>query len=268
MSERVRIDRSADIAYVTLVHATKHNALDWEMLTALVDAAESLGRDRGLRGVILHAEGPSFCSGLDFPKFTKEPARMARAFAKLRPGGTNLFQEACWAFRRLPLPVAAVLHGRCFGGGLQLALAADFRFTTPDCELSIMEAKWGLIPDMTGSVTLRELMTIDQAKRLTMTGRVFRGDEALRYNLVTEVSADPMAAAEGLMAELVTRSPDSVAATKQLFHDTWVAPEDAAFSLETRLQALLLTGKNQRAAMQANFEKRAPRFGKRLRMLG
>jgi enoyl-CoA hydratase/carnithine racemase len=268
VSDRVRIDRQGDVAYLTLTHASKHNALDWEMLNALVEAADTLGADRALRGVILHGEGASFCSGLDFPKFTKEPTRMARAFAKIGLRSTNLFQEACWAFRRLPMPVIAVLHGRCFGGGVQLALAADFRFTTPDCELSIMEAKWGLIPDMTGSVTLRELMPMDQAKLLTMTGRVFSGEQALSYNLVTDVCVDPMAEAEALMAELITRSPDSVAATKQLFHQTWVADEDTAFSVESRLQALVLLGQNQRAAMKANFKKQAPRFGRRLRMLG
>jgi enoyl-CoA hydratase/carnithine racemase len=267
MTERLKIDRRGDVAYLTLTHSKKHNALDWEMLCALVDAADELKKDRTLRGVILSGEGPSFCSGLDFPKFTKEPMKLVRAFAKYGVRSTNLFQEACWAYRRLPVPVAAVLHGRCFGGGVQLALAADFRFTTPDCQLSILEAKWGLIPDMTGSVTLRELMPIDQAKRLTMTGRVFSGEEALGYNLVTEVNADPMGAAESLMAEICARSPDSVAATKQLFQETWVATEDEAFSRESRLQALVLTGSNQRAAMNANFKKEPPRFGRRLRGL-
>lgn len=85
----------------------------------------------------------------------------------------------------------ACLHGVCFGGGLQIALGADFRFTTPDCQLSLMEAKWGLIPDMSVSVTLRELCPMDIAKELSMTGRIFTADEAKQYNLVTRICQDP-----------------------------------------------------------------------------
>ena len=261
--DRVRITREGDVAYVTLIRADKHNALDWDMLNALVEAAAELRADRRVRGAVIHGEGGSFCSGLDFPQFTKQPTRLARAFAKLTGSSTNLFQEACWAFRNLPIPVAAVLHGRCYGGGLQLALAADFRFAEPSTELSILEAKWGLIPDMTGSVTLSELLPMDVAKRLTMTGEMFDAEAAKGYGLVTEVTNDPMGAAEALLATIAARSPDSVAATKRLFHESWTASEERAFSLETWLQAKVLAGKNQRAAMKSNFAKKPPRFGPR-----
>lgn len=270
MSHRIRIERTGpegQVAHVVLQHADKHNALDWDMLCALVDTGRELARDRSLRAVIMRAEGPSFCSGLDFPRFTKQPAKLLRAFAKYGLRSTNLFQEACWVWRRLPVPVLAVVHGRCFGGGIQLALSADFRFVTPDCQMSILEAKWGLIPDMSGSVTLRELMPIDQAKRLVMTGRTFTGEEALGFGLATEVSEDPMQAAEALVEELLTRSPDAIAGAKRLLHETWVADEDAAFSRETRLQALVLAGQNQRAAMKANFARKAPKYSKRSRVL-
>lgn len=128
--------------------------------------------------------------------------------------GTNGFQEACWAWRRLRIPVIALIHGRCYGGGLQLALAADFRFTTPDAEFSILEAKWGLIPDMSGSVTLSQLIGIDTAKRLTMTGEMFDGFYAKEIGLVTQVSADPEADAQELIDQILSRSPDSVAPPK------------------------------------------------------
>ena len=86
--------------------------------------------------------------------------------------GTNRFQQALWAWRELPVPVIAVTRGHVFGAGIQLALAADFRFTTPDCQWSVLEAKWGLVPDMSGTVPLAELTTADVAKRLVMTGEV------------------------------------------------------------------------------------------------
>lgn len=260
MNDRVRLEIRNEVAYVTMVRSDKYNALDWDMLCALVDAADAISRDKTLRAVILQGEGKAFCSGLDFPSFTRQPARMVRGFLKYGVKTTNLFQEVAWCWRRLPVPVIAVIHGYCYGGGLQIALAADFRYTTPDCEFSILEAKWGLVPDMTGTVTLRELLPIDQAKLLTMTGRMFSGEEARALNIVTAVSADPLAEAESLVEEIRTRSPDAVAATKQLFQETWVAGVRRAFSRESRIQLGLLLGKNQKIATQANFKREKPEF--------
>ena len=260
IKDRIRFEIKENVAYVTLARADKYNGLDLDMLEALVKAAKMVEKDRGIRAVIISGEGKVFCAGLDFGSVTKQPVRVFRAFTKFGSKSTNLFQECCWAWRRLQVPVVAVTHGRCYGGGVQIALAADFRFSTPDCEFSIMEAKWGLVPDMTGSVSLRELLPMDVAKELTMTGRAFDGTEAKALNLVTGLSEEPMAAAEALVAEIKTRSPDSVAATKALFEKTWIEDEDEAFSIESKLQFKLLRGKNQKEAMKANFQKREPRF--------
>lgn len=262
MNERVRVEVRDQVAHVTMTRADKFNALDWDMLNGLVDAAKQVAKDRSIRAVILSGEGPAFSSGLDFPSFAKTPARMVRGFLKYGRQA-NLFQEAAFCWRELPVPVVAVLHGRCYGGGVQIALGADFRFATPDCELSILEAKWGLVPDMSGTITLRELLPIDQAKLLTMTGRMFDGNEALRLGLVTGVSADPHAAALALVEELKQRSPDSVSATKSLFQETWVASARKALSIESWKQLALLLGPNQKVAMRANFEKKKPAFGPR-----
>lgn len=260
MSQRVKLEIRDEVAYVSMIRTDKYNAIDWDMLTDMVETAQKIGRDKSIRAVILQGEGNAFCSGLDFPSFTKQPAKMVRGFLKYGIKTTNLFQEVAWCWRRLPVPVIAVIHGYCYGGGVQIALGADFRFTTPDCEFSILEAKWGLVPDMTGTVTLRELLPMDQAKLLTMTGRMFNGTEARALNLVTGVSDNPLAEAEKLVAEIKTRSPDSVAATKQLFHETWVAGVRRAFSKESRIQLGLLLGKNQKIAVDANFKKKKPAF--------
>ncbi|SDJ24939.1 Enoyl-CoA hydratase/carnithine racemase [Rhodococcus triatomae] len=213
--------------------------------------------------MILRGDGAAFSAGLDFASVGKNPARLALAFAKIPGQKTNLFQRACWAWRSLPVPVIAVLHGRCYGGGLQLALAADFRFSTPDCELSVLEAKWGLIPDMTGSVTLRELVGMDLAKRLTMTGEMFDGRRAHEWGLVSGVSEHPLTDAEELAARIATRSPDSVAATKKLFQNTWHRSPRAAFAVETLLQLRLLTGRNHTIARKAGTAGPTPEFGPR-----
>jgi enoyl-CoA hydratase/carnithine racemase len=242
----------------------KHNGVDWQMMLAWRDTARALKADRSLRAVILRGEGQSFCSGLDFGSFTNSPARIARGFVPWVPwGSTNLFQEVCRAWRDIPVPVIAVLHGRCYGAGVQLALAADFRFTTPECELSVMEAKWGLIPDMSGTITLRDLVGIDQAKLLTLTGRMIDGVEAGRIGLVTEVLDEPMAAAVSLAQEICTRSPDSVAVGKRLLQDNWHASERNALARERRVQWMLMIGGNFREALKANFAKRTPKFSPR-----
>lgn len=260
MSERVTLETRGGIAYVTMTRPDKLNGLDFAMFEALVDAADQIRRDRTVRAAILRGDGPAFCAGLDFASVGKEPVRMARTFMKLPFQSTNLFQQAAWCWRELPVPVLAVLHGRCYGGGMQIALAADFRFATPDCELSIMEAKWGLVPDMTGSITLRELLPMDVAMRLTMTGEVFDGARAAELGLVTEVSDDPLGGAEALAAQIITRSPDSVAASKSLLHGTWHQSPGGALALESRIQRFLLLGRNHAIARRANMAKQAPQF--------
>lgn len=260
MSERVRFEVREQIAYVTMTRTDKYNALDWEMFVGLIGAARKISRDKSIRAVILQGDGKAFCSGLDFPSFAKQQGRMVRGFLTYGVKTTNMFQEVAWCWRRLPVPVIAVIHGYCYGGGLQIALGADFRFTTPDCEFSILEAKWGLIPDMSGTVTLRELLPMDQAKLLAMTGRMLSGEEALKLNMVTAVSAEPLAEAEKLAAEIKTRSPDSVASTKALFQENWVNGVRSAFRRERYLQLGLLFGKNRFIAQEANFKKQKPEF--------
>lgn len=248
--EPVRVQQHPDgIAEVILCNPERHNAVSEVLMLNLIRIGRELRRDRNLRAVILHAEGPSFCSGLDIPSFMKQPRSMVLNFLRPFWRSTNNFQEVAWVWRRLPVPVIAVLHGRCYGAGLQIALAADFRLATADCELSILEAKWGLVPDMSGTVTLRELLPMDLAKRLTMTGELFTADVGQDMGLVTSVHADPLQAARDLAAQLVTRSPDSVAATKLLFQRAWPASAAVAFCWERWYQLRLLLGRNQRVAV-------------------
>ena len=251
------------IAHVRLTRADKLNALTLQTLDELVGTARELRRDRTLRAVVLSGEGASFCAGLDFASAMKSPAGIVKAFLPAPWRGTNTFQEACWAWRRLPVPVIAAVDGHCYGGGLPLALAADFRVAAPDSEWSVLEARWGLIPDMTGIRTLAELVGMDSAKRLTMTAQMLSGKEASELGLVTELAADPVAAANDLAHEIAERSPDSVAAAKRLFNRTWSSSPRATFARERVEQLLLLTLANTRAARTAAFETVAPVFGPR-----
>ncbi|GAB4589715.1 crotonase/enoyl-CoA hydratase family protein [Nocardia sp. IFM 10818] len=240
MSTNVTLTVDGDRAYVALDRPDKHNGLTIEMLRELVRLAGVIARRSDIRVVILSGNGPSFSSGLDIAKAMGNPLDVLRAFVPLPWRGTNVFQEACWAWRRLPQPVIAVVHGRCYGGGLQLALAADFRFVTPDSEFSVMEAKHGLIPDMTGAATLSRLVGIDQALLLTMTADPVDAGYAERIGLVTEVSADPRAAAEKLADRIAARPAHAVAAAKKLFDRTWQASVRRTLSIERATQLPLI----------------------------
>ena len=256
---RVLIEYRQHLAIVALNRPDKYNALDFELMRALIEAARQLRRRRDIRAVILKAEGKAFCAGLDFASVTRQPARILAAFLPwLRKD--NLFQRLCLAWRDLPMPVIAVTHGYCFGGGFQLALGCDFRFSTPDCEFSIMEIQWGLIPDMGASVTLRELVPVDVAMELSMTGRRFGAGEALAMNLISRIEDQPLAAAEALAEILAEQSPDAITAAKRLFKQTRHGSERRALRRERSLQLRLLLGGNQREAMRARMEKRPAKF--------
>jgi enoyl-CoA hydratase/carnithine racemase len=269
VAEHISYRVDGPIAYVALARPEKLNGLTLEMMDDLVDAARRIRRDRDIRAVILSGEGTSFCTGLDFASASRNPLKVARSFVPIPSWlpvfgrGTNLFQRCCWVWRELPVPVLAVIEGHCFGAGMQLALAADFRFATQDCEFSIMEARWGLIPDMSGTATLRELVGIDTAKALTMTGAVIGAVEAAELGLITQATEEPLLDALALAAQIIDQSPDAVAEAKQLFNNAWAAGLMRAFARERWAQLRLLAGPNSRIARNARLNGTAPSYQQR-----
>lgn len=253
------------IAQVRLTRADKRNALTLQTLRELKQTAETLRKDRALRAVVLSGEGADFCAGLDFGSVMKDSVGIARSFVPHPLKGTNLFQEAPWAWRRIPVPVIAAVQGNCLGGGLQIALAADFRYSTPDAQWSVLEGKWGIIPDMSGVQSLKEVVGIDTAKRLTMTAAFVSGKDARDLGLVTAVDSDPVAAATEFARELAQRSPDQLAAAKRLFNDTWMASARRTFSRERLEQLPLLFAANTKIAQKAAREKVAAQYRNRRR---
>lgn len=262
LRDRVSIDFDDHLAVVSLNRPEKYNALDLPMMQALVEAARLIRRQPDVRAVILHGHGNAFSSGLDFASVSRQPARVVRAFLPWF-GKANLFQRLSLVWRDLPMPVIAVTHGYCFGGGFQIALGCDFRFSTPECQFSIMEIDWGLIPDMGASVMLRDLVALDQALELTLTGRRFAADEALDKNLITRIDHDPLGAAHELANQIASRSPDAIAAAKKLLTSTRQGSERCALRRERWGQLGVLTGANQREAMRARSGKRRPNFRQR-----
>jgi enoyl-CoA hydratase/carnithine racemase len=261
MSEdRVRIEVADHVATVTLVRADKHNALDRAMFEAIIAAAERLAGEPRVRAVVLHGNGPSFCSGLDLASLVSTDAGIDAIVAPLHDEPPNWFQRTAYEWLRLPVPVIAAVHGNCFGGGLQIALAADVRIATADARLSVMEVKWGLIPDMSISRTLPRLVGIDVAKELTYTGRVISGAEADALGLVTRLADDPLAAARELAVEIASRSPDAVRGAKRLFDTAWTQTPEQSLALEAEIQRSLIGSPNQLAAVTAGLQKQPAQF--------
>ncbi len=259
VESRITLELDPPVAIVTLTRPEKHNALDLTMLDAISAAAMRLQSEHAVRAVVLTGAGPSFCSGLDFTAVAA--AGGLEAFSSILDEPTpNYFQRAAHGWIDVPVPVIAAIKGNCLGGGLQIALAADIRIATPDARLSVMEGRWGLIPDMSITRTLPRLVGIDVAKELTYTARIVSGEEAARLGLVTHVSADPLADALALAREIASRSPDAVRRAKRLFEEGWNGPAGETLALEAMLQSELIGTPNQLAAVQAGLTKQEPKF--------
>jgi len=261
MSDRVTIECSDGVADVRLNRPEKHNALDMALFEALVGAGKRLAGDGSRRAVVLSGEGPAFCAGIDVSAFSSGDGPSTDTLLELYEGGPATFaQQAAHTWTALPVPVVAAVHGVCFGAGIQIALAADIRCVAPDARLSVMEIEWGLIPDVTGSQTLRHLVRLDVAKELTFTGRIVSGTEAVELGLATHLSETPHAAALELAHEIAGKSPDAIRAGKRLLNTAGVTSLEAGLALEADLQKGLVGGANQRELVKAKLEKRPPRF--------
>jgi len=242
------------IAFVSLNRPDKYNALSIPLFEELTAVGEELINNKKIRVVILSGNGKGFCSGLDV-KSAMSNGGGKKLMAKEDPGSQNLAQRISLVWRDIPVPVIAAIHGVCFGGGFQIALGADLRFATIDCKFSIMETKWGLIPDMGASVTLPELMTIDLAKELTLSGRIFLAPEAKELGVITKIVDDPMQAAIEYAEQIKERSPDAVMFGKRLFNETWMASDAERLRKETEFQEVLIGSWNQLAATGGNMLK-------------
>ena len=260
MSERAQVTIDNAVATVRMSRPDKLNALDADMFEGLIQAGKQVMADKSVRAVVLHGEGRAFSAGLDFASFMGKPDMMQKLLSRGDESPANMAQRVAWIWQEVQVPVIAAVHGVAFGGGLQIALGADIRYVTPDAQLSVLEIKWGLIPDMSITQTLPQLIPLDVAKELTFTGRVVSGAEAVELGLATKVSDDPLADALATAKLIATKSPHAIRAGKTLLNEAPTMSRADALKLETALQVTLLGSANQMEAVQANMMKRDPHF--------
>ena len=237
-----------EIADVALNRPEKLNALNMPMFKAIDNMINKLRRLKHLRAIIISGNGADFCTGIDVKSIMKSRLAIVQLLWKLRLGQPNLAQRVSVGWRKLPVPVIVAIHGRCWGAGMQVALGGDFRIAAPTASLSIMEGKWGLIPDMGGTLALRENVAIDQAMMLAMTANELTAEQALQAHLITEVHQDPLGRARELASELAARSPDAIAGVKKLYQTAWSANEASILRRETLYQLRVFLGINRMIA--------------------
>ena len=278
MNDRVSISIADGVADVRMIRADKRNALDGAMFSALAEAGEQLKSASGVRVVVLSGEGSSFCAGLDFSSFQSMAGGNGTGGnnASSNGGGggngggnpgsmqdgriTHLGQQVAWVWQELPMPVIAAVHGHALGGGIQIALGADIRIVHPDTQLSVREVHWGLVPDMTGTLMLSQLVRADIAKELVFSARMFDGREAYAIGLATRLSDTPYDDAMVMAREIAGRSPDAVRGAKALINGLLHDKAAAQFAEERRVIGSLIGKPNQVEAVMSNFEKRPAAF--------
>jgi enoyl-CoA hydratase/carnithine racemase len=246
------------VADVRLMRPEKINALDQAMFEAVADAIATLEAMPGLRCVVLSGEGRGFCAGIDLNTLQTNSA--LNDLLVRTHGKANLFQQVAWGWRNLPVPVIAAVHGFAFGAGFQMMLGADIRIAAPDTQLSMMELRWGLVPDIAGFALLRGLVRDDIAREITFTARKFTGEEAARLGVVTHVAIDPHAEAMLLARTIAQSSPQAVRAAKRLLNLSVDADTAAILMAESDEQRVLLASASHAEALAAGREKRAPIF--------
>lgn len=277
MDDRITLNITNGIADVRLVRSAKMNALDSEMFTAITKVGEQLRNAANVRVVVLSGAGRAFCAGLDMGNFSamvsdndstettndeskSDPKPKKEPLTARTHGITNYLQYAVWMWRDLPIPVIAAVHGVAFGGGFQMALGADIRYAAPDTRFSIMEIKWGLVPDMAGTQLMRHLAREDIVRELSYTGRIFTAQEALEYGFVTRICEDPLSAALETAAEIATKNPEAIRANKQLFNAANYLSAEAGLLMESEVQEAVIGRPNQKEAVNASLEKRSANF--------
>jgi enoyl-CoA hydratase/carnithine racemase len=231
--------------------------MNHEMFVGLGAAAERAAADSDVFAVLLSAQGPTFCAGIDLT----ELAGLARVQGAEFRAFVRMAQRPLRALATMDGPVVAAVQGHAVGAGFQLALAADLRVAAQDVRFGMLEARYGLIPDLGGAYRLVRLVGPSRAKELIWTTRLVECDEAERIGLVDRVvDGEPGDAAAALVAEILAVSPIPVALSKALIDRAHDTPFETELEREQHAQSVCVASDDHREAMAAFMEKRPARY--------
>ncbi len=279
--DRIELIVENRVAQVSLARADKMNALDKKMFEAISLVGEQLRADRSVRAVVLSGQGGNFCAGLDKSNFealfeqqqrksqpkdqkiredSDDTGSVTLNLAQRTNGISNAVQYAVFMWRELPMPVIVAVDGVALGGGLQIALGADIRFARPDSRFSILELKWGIIPDMGSTQIMRHMIRDDVIRELTYTARMFSAQEAKEWGFITHISDDPLADAIKLAHEICRKNPTAVRAAKRVIDASYYQTQEEGLLMESVEQDNIMGTPNQLEAVMANIQARTPSF--------
>lgn len=254
MSE-VEVSIDGRVATVTLNRPDVRNAMSWALVDALREAGERLKREEQVRAVVVTGAAPCFSSGIDITTFGGSDGD---------PSGVDVarFQDAFTVFEQLNQPVVAAIESYCYGAGFQLALACDLRVVADGSQLSVMETRWGIIPDLGATTRLPRLVGVGRAKDLAFTARIIDAEEAERIGFADRRTSagEALKVATELAVELAAGPPLALAGIKRLINASFDAPVATGLEREGAVQRRILGSKDFLEAISARFEKRPPDF--------
>lgn len=256
---KVTVHIENHVAQVGLYRPDKLNALDIELVDQLIDTAARLDRDETVRAVVLFGHGKAFCAGLDLSNFSLDPdSALNQSLIARTHGILNRWQKVAWVWREIAVPVIAAGHGAILGGGLQIFSGADIRYVHPDAQLSIMEVKWGIVPDMSGTQLWRHTVRDDVLRELVYTHRIFDGKQAEIYGFATHCVDQPLEAAISLAYEIASKSPSAIVQSKLLLNQARYMSEADGLMAESEVQEKIIRKHNQIEAVFSQMQQRKP----------
>jgi len=254
--ETIKIEREENIVWITLNRPHRLNAFNDVLIEELSEALDTVENDPSVRCVIITGEGDrAFSAGADITAFPKATPVKAEEFAR---GGQKVFSK----IEEMSKPVIAAINGYALGGGLELALACDFRIASEHAELGSPEINLGIIPGWGGTQRLVRTVGLRNAKKLVMLGERIKADEALKMGLIDKVVPFEKLReeAKALAKKLAEGPPIAMKYAKHALNFGSQVPLDIGLRLEATLMALLFSTQDIKRGIEAFMSKRKPEF--------
>jgi enoyl-CoA hydratase/carnithine racemase len=269
INDRIEFSVENHVAHVKLSRADKMNALDQKMFDAIPMVGQQIRNDPSIRVVVVSGDGGNFCAGLDKSNFSSmlenkgislDNDQPAVTLADRTHGIANTPQHAVWMWRELPMPVIAAIDGFCLGGGLQIALGADFRYAKANSKFSILEMRWGIVPDMSSTQIMRHMIRDDVIRELTYTAKIFDAKQAKEWGFITDIVDDPLDHAMSVAKQIAYKNPDAIRAAKKIIDASYYQSAGQGLLMESVEQDKIMGTPNQIEAVMAELQKRKPEF--------
>ena len=257
MSDKIRYEVADRVATITIDRPDVRNAMDRDVFMGLGELGKRARDDDAVRAVVVTGEGGAFSSGIDVSLFLDQDPN--RSVVEIDIAS---LQEAFTVFESIPKPTVAAVGGYAFGAGIQLAIACDLRVAGEDAEFSVMETKWGIIPDLGATHRLPRLIGIGHAKDLCFTGRRFPAAEAKEIGLVERLvpAGEHLKHAQALAAELAAGPPLALAGIKRLIGSAFDEAVPSGLEREAMVQRSILASRDFGEAVRARASGEQPDY--------